>query len=69
MQFNCNSSYYTIEINRKVDADIVISVPDSGTTAAIGYAEESCFTNLSVYEDVQFRYKDEELNKLLEQVD
>lgn len=25
----------------KVDADIVISVPDSGTTAAIGYAEES----------------------------
>ena len=23
MQFNCNSSYYTIEINRKVDADIV----------------------------------------------
>lgn len=33
----------------------------------IGFAEEGCFTNLSVYEDVPFRYKDEELNKLLEQ--
>lgn len=32
----------------------------------IGYTEEGCFTNLSVYEDVSFRYKDEELNKLLE---
>ena len=25
----------------KVDADIVIAVPDSGTTAALGFAEES----------------------------
>ena len=33
----------------------------------IGCAEEGCFTNLSVYEDVPFRYRDEELNKLLEQ--
>ena len=33
----------------------------------IGFAEEGCFTNLSVYEDVPFRYKDEELNRLLEQ--
>ena len=33
----------------------------------IGFAEEGCFTNLSVYENVPFRYKDEELNKLLEQ--
>ena len=32
----------------------------------IGYEEEGCFTNLSVYENVPFRYKDEELNKLLE---
>ena len=29
----------------------------------IGYAEEGCFTNLSEYEEVPFRYKDEELNK------
>lgn len=33
----------------------------------IGYAEEGCFTNLSVYEDVLFRYKYEKVNRLLEQ--
>lgn len=33
----------------------------------IGFKEEGCFTNLSVFEDKPFRYKNEELNKLLEQ--
>ena len=33
----------------------------------IGYAEEGCYTNLSVYEEVPFRYKDEALNELLKQ--
>ena len=33
----------------------------------IGYTEDGCFTNLSVYEDVPFRYKDEKLNNFLKQ--
>lgn len=32
----------------------------------IGYAEEGCYTNLSVYEDVPFLYNDEELNRMIE---
>ena len=33
----------------------------------IGFKEEDCYTDLSVIEEVTFRYKDEALNKLLEQ--
>ena len=33
----------------------------------IGFKEEGCYTDLSVIEEVTFRYKDKALNKLLEQ--
>ncbi len=35
----------------------------------IGCKEEGCYTDLSVIEEVPFRYHDEELNRIAEMVD